>query len=310
MKAAQLSSYGGKDALVVNIDVDKPVINENQVLVEVYSASANPFDYKLREGYLKDYVPLQFPATLGGDIAGKVVEVGASVNKIVIGDEVYGQANAVGKGSFAEYAAVNADQLAKKPRSIDFNQAAALPLAAISAYQAIIETIKLTSGQKILIQGGAGGIGSFAIQFAKNVGAYIATTANKNDEANLKALRADLVIDYEKEDFTNLINEYDAVFDTVGGEVNQKSYQVLKEGGYLVSMVDQPNEDLVNKYKIKYTSLQTKVTTEKLDYLSNLINQNKINISIAKVFPLDEAPEALEYLKVSHPKGKVVIKIK
>lgn len=192
MKAVQINNYGNKEVLEVNENASQPLLKEGQVLVEVKAASINPFDIKLRAGYMKDAIPLQFPFTMGGDYSGVVKEVNG-VSNLQIGDEVYGQAIALGtgSGSFAELAAANGANTAKKPHSIDFEQAAALPLVGSSAIQALEEHIQLESGQKILIHGGAGGIGHIAIQLAKALGAYVATTVSTDDKAFVQELGAD-----------------------------------------------------------------------------------------------------------------------
>lgn len=311
MKAAQISAYGGKDTLRVTSDAPKPAPGPKQVLVEVRAAGVNPFDWKVREGYMKDAVPMALPATLGGDVAGIVAEIGEGAEGFTIGQAVYGQANALsGQGSYAEYTPVKATQLAVKPESIDFATAAALPLAATSAYQALVDHIGLQKGQKILIHGGAGGIGSLAIQVAKHLGAYVATTATDDGLEFVKKLGTDEVIDYKAQDFSEVLKNYDSVFDTVGGETNKKSYAVLKKGGALVSMVEQPDEELVKQHEVTYTAQATKPTTERLEAVAELVDKGIVKPVIDRVFPLDEAAEALEYLKTGGPTGKVVIQVK
>lgn len=310
MKAAQINSYGGKEVLKTVEDAPKPKAGSGQVLVEVRAAAANPFDWKVREGYMKESAPLTFPATLGGDLAGVVAELGEGVTNFKIGDEVYGQAGALsGNGAFAEFAPVKIEQLAIKPKTADFITAAALPLAGVSAYQALVDHAKLQNNQKILIHGGGGGIGSFAIQIARHTGAYVATTVSATDGDFVKNLGADEVIDYKTQAFETLIKDYDVVFDTVGGETYSKSYQVLKSGGVIVSMTDQPIEDLVQKYQIQAIAQQTKTTTERLTKLAELVEQGAIKVKIDKVFPLEQAADALAYIQGAH-QGKVVIKIK
>jgi NADPH:quinone reductase-like Zn-dependent oxidoreductase len=311
MKAAQISAYGGQDVLAVTADALKPSIDSGQVLVEVRAAGMNPFDWKVREGYLKDAVPMELPATLGGDVAGTVAEIGEDVEGFKVGQAVYGQANALsGQGSFAEYTPVKATQLTAKPESVDFTTAAALPLAASSAYQALVDHIGLQKGQKILVHGGAGGIGSLAIQIAKHIGAYVATTATADGMEFVKGLGADEVIDYKTQDFSEAIKDYDAVFDTVGGETNKKSYTVLKPGGTLVSMVEKPDEELVKKYGITYTSQATASSRKRLEVIAKLVDEGVLKPAVDKVFVLDDAAEALEYLKTESPKGKVVLTVK
>lgn len=310
MKAAQISSYGGKDVLQVN-EVSEPQPGSGEVLVEVHAAAANPFDYKVREGIYQDWLKLVLPATLGGDVSGVVSKVGPDVTAFQVGQEVFGQANAAGgKGSYAEFTPVKSTQLALKPATLDFVQAAALPLAGCSAWQALIDHIQLKAGQKILIQGGGGGIGSLAIQIAKNIGAYVAATSGPGELDYVKSLGADEVIDYTTQEFNKIIKGYDAVFDTVGGATNARSYMVLKPGGILVSMVEKSNDDLVQKHDVAYVHQSTQVTEERLDEITKLIEAGKLSVNIDKIFSLNQAAEALEYLKSGHPKGKVVIRVK
>ncbi len=311
MKAAQISEYGGKDAVVVSEVANKPAAGPGQVLVEVQAAGVNPFDIKVREGLTRQMAELNFPATLGGDLAGTVAELGEGVAGFTVGEDVYGQAGALsGHGSFAEYAPVKASQLAPKPATIDFAAAAGLPLAGASAYQALVDHMELQAGQKVLVHGGAGGIGSLAIQIAKQLGAYVATTAAADDIAYVTNLGADEAIDYTSQDFSEVLKDFDAVFDTVGGETNAKSYTVLKPGGILVSMVERPSEALVKHYDVRYISQSSQVTPERLAKVTELVDAGKLSANVDKVFPLDEAAEALEYLKTAHPRGKVVIQIK
>ncbi len=311
MKAAQATAYGGQDVVEVVMDAPKPGLAPDQVLVEVQAAAANPFDWKVREGMVRQMAELNFPATLGGDVAGIVAEVGNDVQGFTPGQAVYGSAGALsGQGSFAEYAPVKASQLALKPTTVDFTTAAALPLVSVSAYQALVDHMRLQADQKILIHGGAGGIGSMAIQLAKHLGAYVATTVSSKEVDFVKGLGADEVIDYQNQDFSTILKDYDAVFDNVGGDINTKSYTVLKAGGALVSMVEPPNDELVQQHGVQYTSQFTQVNTDRLEKITALVEAGTLTVHIDKIFPLDQAPEALEYLKTGHPRGKVVIQVK
>lgn len=310
MKAAQLVAYGGQGSVKVTNDAVKPTIMPDQVLIKVHAAALNPFDYKVREGFVRRMAELHFPATLGGDVAGVIEEVGEQIDGFTVGDAVYGQAGALsGNGSFAEYSPIAAKSIAKKPESVDFDTAAALPLVSASAYQAIYEHIHLRPDQKILIHGGGGGIGSTAIQLAKHIGAYVATTVSSDDIEYVRSIGADRAIDYKNEDFTDSIKDYDAVFDTVGGEPNTKSYEVLKPGGIFVSMIGQKDEQLANEHHIEYISESSHVTTEKLEAIAKLVDTNVLRVRTAKTYPLDQVPEALEFLKTGHPHGKVVIQV-
>ena len=308
MKAAQLDHYGGKDAIKFTVDAPKPKAKPGEVLVEVHAAGVNPFDVKVREGMVRQMAELSFPATLGGDFAGTIAETGEGFTQ---GQPVYGQANALsGQGSYAEFTPVKATQLATKPKNVDFTIAAALPLVSASAYQALVDHMQLQKGQKILIHGGAGGIGSLAVQLAKHIGAYVAATATAEDTDFVQNLGADEVIDYKTQDFSDILKNYDAVFDTIGGETNTKSYKVLKPGGALVSMVDQSDEGLVRKHQVRYTAQFTRVTPERLHAITELVDNGTLEPIVDKTFPLEEAAEALEYQKTGTPKGKVVIQVK
>src|SRR5215207_6636756 len=285
MKAAQIKSYG--DSEVVEINPNAPSLNdpsEAMVLVTVKAAGVNPSDWKLREGFFKQMVPLQFPATLGSDFSGVIEKVGervsssTSVSDLKLGDEVYGHAGAFagGSGAFAEMALAKADTIAHKPRTLDHEQAAGLPLVGVSAWQALVETMGLTKGQKILIHGGAGGIGSIAIQLAKHLGAYVATTVSTNDKQFVKEeLGADEAIDYKTQTFEDVLaHEYDAVFDTVGGETYTRSFKILKRGGIIVSMLEQPNQELMDRFGVKTISQFTQVNRERLTKLAQWVDQN------------------------------------
>lgn len=310
MRAAQIKEYGGEQAVQIT-EVAKPTAEAGHVLVEVAATSVNPFDYKVRDGAYQQYIQLKLPATLGGDVAGTVAEIGEGVQGFTVGQAVYGMAGAVsGQGSFAEFTPVKVEQLTAKPNSVDFVTAAALPLAGVSAYQAVVDYIDLKADQKILIHGGAGGIGSLAVQIAKQLGAYVATTASPADTDFVKSLGADEVIDYKTQDFSALLKDYDAVFDTIGGEVNTKSYTILKPGGTLVSMLQPPNEELVKRYDIVYTQQSSQATPERLTKIAEMVDAGKLKVNVDKIFPLAEAAQALEYLKTGHPHGKVVIQVK
>jgi len=311
MKAAQLTHYGGKEAVKI-ADVSTPTTSDGKILVEVYAAGVNPVDWKIQLGYLKDYMPLELPATLGGDFAGIVTEVGNGVTEFRKGDEVYGQASVLAgsSGSFAEFALTNSTTIAPKPKKINFVEAGSLPLAGTSAIQAMTEHIKLKKGQKILIHGGAGGIGSMAIQIAKHLGAHVATTVSPNDMGYVKELGADQIIDYKSQKFEDVVKDYDAVFDTAGGDNANRSISVLKQGGTLVSMAGQVDEELAKIHGITAISQMSQVTTEHLHKLTELVDNGVVKIHVEKTFRLEEAVEALDYLENTPPKGKVVIRIK
>jgi alcohol dehydrogenase len=312
MKALQIRQYGGRDVLELNQNVPQPVAGNEQVLIEVHAANLNPVDWKIRAGYLQKMAPLTMPATLGGDVSGIVAALGASASNLKVGDRVYGYASRLsgGSGAFAEFVAAKPTTLALAPRNAGFVEAAALPLVGASALQAIEQHIKLQRGQKILIHGGAGGIGSMAIQVAKSIGAYVATTASEEERAYVQELGADEVIDYKKDAFEAKLKNFDAVFDTIGGDTMEKSFKVLRKGGTLVSMVGQPNPELAQKAGVTAIGQLTHTTTEALKRLAQLVDGGTIKVRVGKVFPLDKAKEAFDLLEEGHARGKVVLEIK
>jgi NADPH:quinone reductase-like Zn-dependent oxidoreductase len=262
-------------------------------------------------------INLRFPSTLGMDFSGFVQRIGdgegnASSSDFGQGDGVYGQAAVPngGSGAFAESAVTKADSVAHKPKSLTHVEAAALPLVGASAWQALVENMKLSKGQKILIHGGAGGIGSIAIPLAKSLGAIVATTVSPDDKQFVSTLGADEIIDYKTQAFEDLIRDYDAVFDTVGGETYSKSFEVLKkEGGIIVSMLEQPNAKLMELFGVKAMFQFTQVNRERLNKLAQWIDQNNIKVNVDRTFSLDDAAKALDYVKDVHPRGKVVLEI-
>lgn len=311
MKAAQYNAYGDSSVIEINENAPKPTLKEGQVMVEVHAASLNPFDYKVRRGYMKDMIPLTFPITIGGDLSGVVTEVAPGVTEFAVGDAVYGQSLVVngGSGSLAEFAAANTKNTAKKPENLSFAEAASLVLVGVSALQALEDHMHLMSGQKILIHGGAGGIGTIAIQLAKHLGAYVATTVGTDSIDYAKSLGADEAIDYKTQQFETMIHDYDAVYDTVGGETLEKSYGVLKKGGILVSMT-QVDEKKAEEMGVTAIGQNTGTNTDRLNRVRELIDSEVIKPQIDKTFTLDEARAAYDYLENSHPKGKVVVTVK
>ncbi|MCZ7380202.1 MAG: NADP-dependent oxidoreductase [Candidatus Methanoperedens sp.] len=312
MKAAQIKKYGGSEVVEINNNAPKPTVSEGHLLIEVHAAGINPVDWKIREGYMAQMLPLKFPATLGGDFSGVVVEVGAGVSGYKKGDEVYGQAGTLrgGSGSFAEFVLADIKITALKPKNINHNEAAALPLTGVSAWQALVDHIGLSRGKKILIHGGAGGIGTMAIQLAKYLGAYAATTVSAKDMQYVRELGADEAIDYKNQSFQDMLNNFDAVFDTVGGGTYEKSFKVLRKGGIIVSMLEQPNQELMKRYGVSAIGQFTQVNSERLSRVAELAEKRVIKVHVDKIFPLEQAGEALEFLQTGHPRGKVVLKIK
>jgi alcohol dehydrogenase len=310
MKSAQIKKYGSSEEVVeINQRVPEPITSAGKVLMIVKAAGINPSDWKIAEGYMQQMIQLQFPSTLGTDFSGVVKQIGEGASSITQGDEVYGQASVFtgGSGAFAEMALANAESIAHKPKSLSHVEAAALPLVGVSAWQALVENIGLSKDQKILIHGGAGGIGSIAIQLARYLGAYVATTVNTKDKQFTQELAANQVIDYKAQNFEDILHDYDAVFDTIGGETYRRSFKVLKKGGIIVSMLEQPNSELMNQYGAKAIFQFTQVNRERLTKLAQWVDQNNIRVNVEKTFSLDEAGKSLDYQKNVHPRGKVVV---
>jgi NADPH:quinone reductase-like Zn-dependent oxidoreductase len=315
MKSARIKGYGSTSD-VIEIDQNTPAPNdpsEGKVLVKVKAAGVNPTDWKISEGYMQQIMPLEFPATLGWDFSGILEKAGAGVSDIKQGDEAYGRASVVfgGSGTFAEMALANADNIAQKPKTLSHEEAAGLPTVGVTAWQALVDTIGLSRGQKILIHGGAGGVGSIAIQLAKYLGAYVATTVSEKDKQFVKGLGADEIIDYKTRTFEDsLSHDYYAVLDTVGGETYSRSFKILKRGtGIIVSTLEQPNQELMEKFGVKAIFVFSQVNRERLTKLAQWVDQNNVRVNVDKMFPLDDAAKALEYQKDGHPRGKVVLAI-
>lgn len=304
MKAAQLISEDGGQALEV-VDVPRPAPAADKVLVEVHEAGVNPLDWKIKEGWM----PAPLPVTMGGDFAGVVVDVGSEVAGVKPGDEIYGMAGFFngGTGSFAEFDLADARSIAVRPQKASEAEAAALPLVGMMALQALTEQLRLAPGQRLLIQGGAGGIGSIAVQLARHLGAYVIVTCSGDEFDYVRSLGVDEAIDFRAQNFEDVAHDCDAVYDLVGGEVYRRSYQVLRPGGTIISTLERPNEALMEKYGVKAVYQSFDVTTERLNRLAELVDQGVIKVHVEKSFPLDEADEALVYQAEAHPRGKVVI---
>jgi alcohol dehydrogenase len=312
MKSAQITRYGNTSEVIKINQTTTPNLSAGKVLVNIKVAGINPIDWKIREGYMQQMISLQFPSTLGMDFSGIINQVGEETSSdFKQGDEVYGQAGVPsgGSGAFSELALANATSIAQKPKSLGHAEAAALPLVGISAWQALVENIGLSNGQKILIHGGAGGIGSIAIQLAKNLGAHVTTTVSTDDKQFVQELGADEIIDYKTQTFEDIVHDCDAVFDTIGGETYTRSFRVLSKGGIIVSMLEQQNSELMEKFGVRAVSQFTQVNRERLSKLAEWVDRNKINIHIDKTFSLSEAGKALDYLRDLHPRGKIVLVI-
>jgi NADPH:quinone reductase-like Zn-dependent oxidoreductase len=306
VKAARIHSYGGPEELrIEDLALSEPRANE--LLIRIYAAGVNPIDWKIRNGYMRQKI--QLPFTAGFDFAGVVEETGPDVVDLKSGGEVYGQAGVLngGSGTFAQFSLAKRGTIATKPQTTNHVEAAGLPLAGVSAVQALTEHIGLSQGERILIHGGAGGIGSIAIQLARHLGAHVITTVSAVDTGYVMGLGAQEVIDYKAGKFEEVLGDLEAVFDTVGGDTYARSFKVLKRGGRLVSMLEQPNQALMKEYGVSAVSQFTQVNTERLTKLAELIDRGAVRVHVDKTFPLDQAAAALAHVETKSPRGKVVL---
>ncbi|MFT4757119.1 MAG: NADPH:quinone reductase-like Zn-dependent oxidoreductase [Vicingaceae bacterium] len=324
MKVLQIEKYGElKDALSFT-ETKKPTVSTTDILIETKAASLNPIDYKLVSGGLKDMVPLDLPITIGFDVSGIILEKGEGVTGFEIGDEVYTRVPQNQMGTIAEYVAVDSMVVSKKPENISFEAAASLPLIGLTSFQAL-ERVGLKAGDKILIHAGSGGVGSFAIQYAKAKGAYVYTTTSTKNVEWVKALGADRVIDYKKEDYKTVVSELDIVFDTLGGDYTLDAFKIIKEGGKVSSIASIPDEETaammgMEGYKlpenfstlIKEKSANYKLTWmqpngKQLDSISDMVKEDKIKAVIDTVYSFEDAIKAYLYLAEGRAKGKVIV---
>ena len=307
MRAVRIHNYGGPEQIKLeNIAIPKPAAGE--VLIKVHAAGVNPIDWKVREGYLAEVIPHTLPLTLGWDFSGEVAAVGQNVEKWHVGDAVYARPDLSKNGAYAEYITVSADEIAAKPKTLSWQKSAAVPLVTLTAWQALNDIGQMKQGDRVLIHAGAGGVGIAAIQLAKQAGATVYTTASTQNIAFLKSLGADEVIDYTQQDFTTLA-DLDIVFDTMGGEVLEKSWATLKKGGCLISIAEVPNENLAAKHEVKANFCFVQANSGQLSEISNLIDSGDITIEVDSVFPLDHIAQAHEKSESGHTRGKIVIQI-
>ncbi|TSB46605.1 NADP-dependent oxidoreductase [Alkalicoccobacillus porphyridii] len=309
MKAVVINQYGSKEELVEQ-EVSKPTPESNQVVVKLEATSINPIDWKLREGYLKGMFDWSFPIILGWDAAGTISEVGSNSSKWKVGDRVFTRPDTTRFGTYAEYTAVDDHLLSRIPDSISFEEAAAVPLAGLTAWQALFTHGGLKAGEKVLIHAGAGGVGVFAIQLAKNAGAHVITTASEKNHELLYSLGADQVIDYKKEDFKELLSDIDLVFDTMGGQVAEDSFNVLKsETGRLISIVGEPDQDLAKSKSVIAKGIWLEPSGEQLQEFADLLEDKKVKSIVGSTFPFSRKGiyDAHALSETHHAVGKIVI---
>ena len=333
MKALVFKRYGGPDQ-VAFADIPRPVPQPDEILVQVHAAGLNPVDNMTRAGKMKTILRFQLPATLGSDVAGIVLEVGNRVTRFKPGDAVFASIFGLGTGSLAEFAVVPENAAALKPARLDFVQAASIPMVGLTSWQALKERAHLRPGQKVFIPAGAGGIGTFAIQLAKYLGAKVATTTSAGNVALVRSLGADEVIDYQKQQFEDVLRDYDAVLGTVRGDSIEKSLQILKPKSIVVSLIGPPDAAFgrskgmnvlmvfvlgllsrkINRHArkrgVEYSFLFVHPDGSQLAEIGELLEMGSIRPVIDKVFPFDQAKEALAYLEKGRAKGKVVVQTK
>ncbi len=331
MKAIQLTGYGKISENIRLSEIDKPSIKKDEVLVETFAAGVNPLDNKVASGKLKRLTKTPLPITMGHDVSGNVVAVGADVNEFKIGDEVYGYTHM--QGAFAEFVAVKANLLSLKPKNTSFEEAASFPLVSLTAAQ-VLKRGNLKAGDKILIHAGSGGVGSLAIQLAKARGAFVYTTTSTQNVEWVKALGADRVIDYKTENYKTIVKDADMVLDTLGNQYTVDAFDVIKKGGKVISLVGPVDEETAKRMKLNtvanlflswkrrkvtaqikrksayYSLLLMRGNKNQLKETAELVEAGSIKPKVDKVFPLQEALQALTYVAKGRTKGKVVIKMK
>lgn len=332
MKAFVIDRYGKKETGRIG-DVPEPDLRDDDILIKVHAAGVNALDSKIKSGEFKLILPYRFPLVLGNDVAGTVVRVGARVHQFRPGDEVYARPDDDRIGTFAEFIAIKASSVALKPQNLDMVEAASLPLVALTAWQVLVETAKLQRGQKVFIQAGSGGVGTIAIQLAKHLGAFVATTTSTANVAWVKALGADVVIDYKQQDFAAALHDYDVVLNSLGSDELDKSLRILKPGGHLVSISGPPtpafatarglawplkqvtrllSRGIRKKTKqknVEYTFVFMRADGAQLREISALIESGAIRPVVDKVLPFKDISEALAYSESGRAKGKVVVQM-
>lgn len=331
MKAIQFKGYGDISKNIITSEIEKPIIDKDEILIEVYAAGVNPLDVKVIEGKLKSVSTFQLPATLGYDVSGIIVEKGENVTNFNIGDEVFSKVNK--QGTFTGFVAINQNIISLKPKNTTFEEAASLPLVGLAAIQAL-KRGELKAGDKVLIHAGSGGVGSFAIQYAKSIGAYVYTTTSTENIGWVKELGADVVIDYKTVDYTAIVQDVDMVLDTLGNQYTEEAFTVIKDGGKVITLVGAVDKETANRMKLNkiaqlflawkrrkitkqikqksayYSLVFMRANAKQLNEITKLVESGKIKTKIDKVFPLNDTLGALLYVKNGRTKGKVVIKIK
>ncbi len=305
MKVIQYTSYGDTDVMQLT-NIEKPVPKDNEVLIRIAATTVNPLDMKIRSGKMQQVIPVKLPYTPGLDFAGTVEEAGRNVTRLKAGDQVYG--GTIG-GTYAEYIALAADQVARMPQNLTLNEAAALAIPIHSAHLFLVEQAQVQAGQRILIQGAAGSVGQVFVQVAKLLGAHVIGTASGEGIGLLQSLGADETIDYKQQDFTQVVKDVDIVIDLVGGETLEKSFEVLKKGGLLLSAFAPPSQELASKHGVIARFVEGLPTFQQLEFGTDLIEHGKVIPTIVKVMKLEEAAAAQQLVEAGGLNGKVVLTI-
>ncbi|HLK51771.1 MAG TPA: NADP-dependent oxidoreductase, partial [Bryobacteraceae bacterium] len=288
MKAVRLHEYGGPEVLKYE-DAPRPEPAAGEILVKVHAAAVNPVDWKVRAGHLKGFLNYQLPLIPGWDLSGVVQAAGPGVTAWKNGDEVYSRPDISRNGAYAEYIAVKATEVARKPKSLDHTQAAAIPLAALTAWQALFDAGGLQAGQRVLIHAAAGGVGTFAVQLARWKGAHVLGTASERNHAFLRQLGADETIDYSKVRFEDVVHDVDLVLDAMAGETRDRSWKVIRKGGILVTILGQPSAEDAAKHGVRAAGVFVQPNQAELDQISGLVDSGKLKPIIEAVLPLQDA---------------------
>jgi NADPH:quinone reductase-like Zn-dependent oxidoreductase len=305
MRAARFHDYGPPSVLVIDL-VPRPVPQQGEVQIRVHSAGVNPIDWKIRAGYLKTYMPVELPRIPGLDVAGTVEQVGPGVTELSAGDAVFGR----GTGTYAEYAIAPVATLARKPEGVSFDQAATLHVGGETAWTALFDMAHLEAGQRVLIQGGAGGVGAIAVQLAHWKGAHVIATTSTDNVGYVQSIGADEVVDYTTVRFEDAVHDVDAVIDTVGGEITARSWGTLKPGGILVVVAGAPDAEAAEAHGVRVSNVAHRaVTTPVLEELARLVASGDLVPHIGAVFPLEESAEAQAASETGHGRGRIVLHV-
>ena len=305
ISAIQVHAYGDADQLKLE-QIARPVPQAGEVLVRVHAAGVNPIDWKIRSGALKDFYPVTFPYIPGADLAGVVAEVGPDVTAFQVGQEVFGRSS---HGSYTEYGIASATALAHKSKSLSIDEAATLPVGATTAWQGLFDHGNLQAGQRVLILGGAGGVGLFAVQFAHWKGARVISTASTQNVDFVRSLGAETVVDYTKTNVTDEIHDVDLVFDTVGGTALAGVWPTVKRGGTLITIAGQPDEAKAKELDVHAGRFSAQVSSELLGTFAQLIDEGHVKATVGKTFPLSEASQAQQLSQSGHGRGRIVLQV-